>query len=109
MRKTDWRRAASMSRGRPHQSSKRWVEAGQRPSVSPPHSSKTMTLHDCDGLSRLNESHRHAQGLNERSRESGDNYHPKQGGVRMSTIHLHPVSYTHLRAHETGRNLVCRL
>src|SRR5678809_1739605 len=21
----------------------------------------------------------------------------------------HPVSYTHLRAHETGRNLVCRL
>src|SRR5674476_918046 len=22
---------------------------------------------------------------------------------------LHPVSYTHLRAHETGRNLVCRL
>src|SRR5665213_3422222 len=24
-------------------------------------------------------------------------------------IHLAPVSYTHLRAHETGRNLVCRL
>src|SRR5678810_1305173 len=23
--------------------------------------------------------------------------------------HLDPVSYTHLRAHETGRNLVCRL
>ena len=22
---------------------------------------------------------------------------------------LQPVSYTHLRAHETGRNLVCRL
>ena len=22
---------------------------------------------------------------------------------------LYPVSYTHLRAHETGRNLVCRL
>ena len=22
---------------------------------------------------------------------------------------VHPVSYTHLRAHETGRNLVCRL
>ena len=22
---------------------------------------------------------------------------------------LEPVSYTHLRAHETGRNLVCRL
>src|SRR5665213_2544687 len=25
------------------------------------------------------------------------------------TITLRPVSYTHLRAHETGRNLVCRL
>src|SRR5678809_124986 len=24
-------------------------------------------------------------------------------------INLKPVSYTHLRAHETGRNLVCRL
>src|SRR5665213_3689978 len=24
-------------------------------------------------------------------------------------VELHPVSYTHLRAHETGRNLVCRL
>ena len=24
-------------------------------------------------------------------------------------MHCHPVSYTHLRAHETGRNLVCRL
>ena len=24
-------------------------------------------------------------------------------------INLIPVSYTHLRAHETGRNLVCRL
>src|SRR5678809_1174711 len=23
--------------------------------------------------------------------------------------HFNPVSYTHLRAHETGRNLVCRL
>src|SRR5674476_1710006 len=26
-----------------------------------------------------------------------------------STMTLSPVSYTHLRAHETGRNLVCRL
>src|SRR5678809_1795246 len=25
-----------------------------------------------------------------------------------SWLHLGPVSYTHLRAHETGRNLVCR-
>src|SRR5665213_3037535 len=25
------------------------------------------------------------------------------------TVALAPVSYTHLRAHETGRNLVCRL
>ena len=23
--------------------------------------------------------------------------------------YIYPVSYTHLRAHETGRNLVCRL
>ena len=27
----------------------------------------------------------------------------------VPTLHLTPVSYTHLRAHETGRNLVCRL
>src|SRR5665213_4303375 len=26
-----------------------------------------------------------------------------------TVIDLDPVSYTHLRAHETGRNLVCRL
>ena len=30
-------------------------------------------------------------------------YRPNQAGT------YHPVSYTHLRAHETGRNLVCRL
>src|SRR5674476_455363 len=33
--------------------------------------------------------------------------------VTSSAAHRHgvdaPVSYTHLRAHETGRNLVCRL
>src|SRR5674476_1569033 len=29
--------------------------------------------------------------------------------ILMSTVFLMPVSYTHLRAHETGRNLVCRL
>src|SRR5665213_83851 len=28
---------------------------------------------------------------------------------QSSTATLNPVSYTHLRAHETGRNLVCRL
>src|SRR5665213_3888260 len=28
-----------------------------------------------------------------------------QGGM----LGVYPVSYTHLRAHETGRNLVCRL
>ena len=27
----------------------------------------------------------------------------------LATAKLDPVSYTHLRAHETGRNLVCRL
>src|SRR5665213_3392832 len=29
-------------------------------------------------------------------------------GTGKST-HIEPVAYTHLRAHETGRNLVCRL
>src|SRR5678809_784681 len=32
--------------------------------------------------------------------------------VALAAVHLNPythVSYTHLRAHETGRNLVCRL
>src|SRR5674476_957079 len=29
--------------------------------------------------------------------------------VRSLQIAAYPVSYTHLRAHETGRNLVCRL
>ena len=29
----------------------------------------------------------------------------KEAGIKV----LVPVSYTHLRAHETGRNLVCRL
>src|SRR5678810_1243385 len=27
----------------------------------------------------------------------------------LTTLFIGPVSYTHLRAHETGRNLVCRL
>ena len=27
----------------------------------------------------------------------------------LDAVHRGPVSYTHLRAHETGRNLVCRL
>ena len=31
-----------------------------------------------------------------------------QYSVLSPYIHI-PVSYTHLRAHETGRNLVCRL
>ena len=31
--------------------------------------------------------------------------HPLDVGFRV----FKPVSYTHLRAHETGRNLVCRL
>src|SRR5665213_1716171 len=30
-------------------------------------------------------------------------------GVSIAVIHNGSVSYTHLRAHETGRNLVCRL
>src|SRR5674476_356992 len=31
------------------------------------------------------------------------------GRFTGSSSHDEPVSYTHLRAHETGRNLVCRL
>src|SRR5665213_1247092 len=30
-------------------------------------------------------------------------------GEKLVSIGIMPVSYTHLRAHETGRNLVCRL
>src|SRR5665213_3900566 len=30
-------------------------------------------------------------------------------GMMDTVLNLGPVSYTHLRAHETGRNLVCRL
>src|SRR5678810_1362378 len=30
-------------------------------------------------------------------------------GARDLDLTVRPVSYTHLRAHETGRNLVCRL
>src|SRR5665213_4321168 len=38
-------------------------------------------------------------------------YSPR-GGRKFDVNHMttaYPVSYTHLRAHETGRNLVCRL
>ena len=31
------------------------------------------------------------------------------GLVLLEAMASGPVSYTHLRAHETGRNLVCRL
>ena len=37
-------------------------------------------------------------------------YWKSEGGITVSGGEpLLPVSYTHLRAHETGRNLVCRL
>ena len=43
-------------------------------------------------------------------------YYPLLEGKRVAVFSNHtgmignrPVSYTHLRAHETGRNLVCRL
>src|SRR5665213_4110745 len=32
-----------------------------------------------------------------------------RGKTKYSRSSSEPVSYTHLRAHETGRNLVCRL
>src|SRR5665213_3553267 len=34
---------------------------------------------------------------------------PSEGMVRLDADTSMSVSYTHLRAHETGRNLVCRL
>src|SRR5674476_1515647 len=34
---------------------------------------------------------------------------PKDERITTSWTVWRPVSYTHLRAHETGRNLVCRL
>src|SRR5678810_969103 len=34
---------------------------------------------------------------------------PQKGEFCNNTALRSPVSYTHLRAHETGRNLVCRL
>ena len=41
------------------------------------------------------------------SRRSIRKYKPQ--AVNRDTMQIIPVSYTHLRAHETGRNLVCRL
>src|SRR5665213_2059809 len=37
-----------------------------------------------------------------------DGYYADDGGCYVVRRRI-PVSYTHLRAHETGRNLVCRL
>ena len=34
---------------------------------------------------------------------------PAYQALEGENIFVMPVSYTHLRAHETGRNLVCRL
>src|SRR5665213_1401968 len=34
---------------------------------------------------------------------------PAKSPVNGRPVRFAPVSYTHLRAHETGRNLVCRL
>ena len=42
----------------------------------------------------------------------GTEYFMLQGNLpqnRNNILSLKAVSYTHLRAHETGRNLVCRL
>src|SRR5678810_329367 len=40
---------------------------------------------------------------------TGDNTGNSRNGTSAKTIKGSSVSYTHLRAHETGRNLVCRL
>src|SRR5665213_472388 len=45
-----------------------------------------------------------------RSRRSKRHYNPHKCGYGAGVeSEIGPVSYTHLRAHETGRNLVCRL
>src|SRR5665213_3915997 len=46
-------------------------------------------------------------GMTIRVRERGGSLRPP-AWMRVSSS-ARPVSYTHLRAHETGRNLVCRL
>src|SRR5678809_550474 len=43
------------------------------------------------------------------SENSGGPKAVKYGVVKDYVMNLEAVSYTHLRAHETGRNLVCRL
>ena len=40
---------------------------------------------------------------------ANENPYPPAPGVEAVLRSYDPVSYTHLRAHETGRNLVCRL
>ena len=40
-------------------------------------------------------------------KKAQENMQKKQEEIEATT--LEAVSYTHLRAHETGRNLVCRL
>ena len=45
--------------------------------------------------------------LDARGRLIGEGYHARAGRPHAEVGA--PVSYTHLRAHETGRNLVCRL
>src|SRR5674476_1619944 len=40
---------------------------------------------------------------------SGSRYCAGSSNCCSAGMRTNPVSYTHLRAHETGRNLVCRL
>src|SRR5678809_456080 len=56
------------------------------------------------------ESHTRAQNaLNELWRFTGEMFEADEVDHAMLTDGIGAVSYTHLRAHETGRNLVCRL
>ena len=43
------------------------------------------------------------------SPEAKEDYDNMKEMLRLKRENEEPVSYTHLRAHETGRNLVCRL
>src|SRR5674476_1306178 len=43
------------------------------------------------------------------ARQLGYHYLDSGALYRIAALAAIPVSYTHLRAHETGRNLVCRL
>ncbi len=63
------------------------------------------SLDECDGL--FADSIKQAQ--KEFDEADAEAPEPVAGWQRLRTLEQRSVPYTHLRAHETGRNLVCRL